>query len=505
MGKEPATVPRTSRERRFGAGASLRRKTARGTIVNGAFLTAVNGLSMLRGFVVAAFLTTEEYGVLGILIVMYATLFALKQVGVGEKYVQQEDEDQVHAFQVAMTFELIVSSSFAVIGVGLMFAAAALYDAPQVVGPGLVLLLTLPLAALQMPLLVFYREMNFVKQRLLQSVEPIVGFVVAVGLAVAGAGYWSVVAGVVAGAATSAAIAALASPHPLRLVFDRSQVRTYFSFSWPILVGALASVVVGQGLVAAGNAAVGLAGIGIIALTATISQFVDRADRAITDTIYPAICAVRDRTELLYEAFVTSNRLALMWAVPFGVAVALFAEDLLVGLLGSEWEPGVTLLQATALTLAIHQVGFNWQAFYRARGETRPIAVGGVVGMLSFFAVTLPLVLTYELDGLAAAVVASEVVFFALRMFYLRRLFPELRALRHLWRALAPSLPGVAAVLGLRLLDGGGRELLTVGGEVLLYVAITGAFTWWLERPLIREVVSYLSRGEAAVVRASAR
>ena len=33
--------------------------------------------------------------------------------------------------------------------------------------------------------------MEFVRQRLLQAVDPIVGFVVAVALAVAGAGYWA--------------------------------------------------------------------------------------------------------------------------------------------------------------------------------------------------------------------------------------------------------------------------------------------------------------------------
>ena len=37
-----------------------------------------------------------------------------------------------------------------------------------------------------------------------------------------------------------------------------------------------------------------------------------------TNTLYPAICAVRDRKDVLFEAFVKSNRLALMWALPFG-------------------------------------------------------------------------------------------------------------------------------------------------------------------------------------------
>ena len=40
------------------------------------------------------------------------------------------------------------------------------------------------------------------------------------------------------------------------------------------------------------------------------------------------MCAVADRTELLFETFVKSNRLALMWAMPSGLGLALFAPDL---------------------------------------------------------------------------------------------------------------------------------------------------------------------------------
>ena len=58
---------------------------------------------------------------------------------------------------------------------------------------------------------------------------------------------------------------------------------------------------------------VGLAGVGAIALAVDLAQFADRVDEIVTGTLYPAICAVRDRTDLLFESFVKSNRLALMW------------------------------------------------------------------------------------------------------------------------------------------------------------------------------------------------
>ena len=485
------------RDRRFGAGVSLRVRTARGTLINGAFIVFVQGLGLIRGFVVAGFLTTTEYGVWGVLLAMAGTLLVLKQVGIADKFVQQDEEDQARAFRVALTLDLAISITLALFGCLLIFGAAALYDLPEIVAPGLVLICALPVGSFQLPLAIFYRRMDFARQRLLQSVDPLTAFIVTLGLAIAGAGYWCLVIGAVAGAVVGAAAAVIASPYRPGLVWDGAVARSYFSFSWPLFIAAMAAVVTGQGLVAAGQEEVGLAGLGVIALCAQVSQISDRADRAITDTMYPAICAVKDRVDLLHDAFITSNRIALMWAIPFGTGVALFSHDLLVGLLGERWEPGVELLRATALALAIQQIGFNWTAFYRARGDTRPIGIAGGVGILAFAGVTLPLLLAEGLDGLALGVLLSAVLHVGVRFIFLRRLFPRLDILRHLRRALTPSLLPVVAVLGLRLLDVD-RTTAVVLSELALYLGLTAALTLALERPLLRQAYGYL-RGNPGI------
>ena len=93
-----------------------------------------------------------------------------------------------------------------------------------------------------------------------------------------------------------------------------------------------------QTAVIVGNFTVGLAGVGALGLAASFSMFVDRVDQVIRMTIYPAVCAVKEQTEVLFETFVKSNRLALMWGMPFGVGLALFGPDLVEFVLGSQWE-----------------------------------------------------------------------------------------------------------------------------------------------------------------------
>src|SRR3712207_5472106 len=92
--------------------ACMRRLAARGVLINGAFDVGLTSLGLIKGFVVAAFLTREEYGVFGLLAAALGSLLWLKQVGIGDKYVQQDEEDQERAFQLAFTLELLASGAF---------------------------------------------------------------------------------------------------------------------------------------------------------------------------------------------------------------------------------------------------------------------------------------------------------------------------------------------------------------------------------------------------------
>jgi lipopolysaccharide exporter len=336
--------------------------------------------------------------------------------------------------------------------------------------------------------------MQFVKQRTLQAIDPVVGFAVSVGLALGGAGYWSLVVGMTAGACASAIAALAASPYRLAFRYDADSAKEYLSFSWPLLVSSIASIVLAQGSVIVGQTALGLAAVGAITLASSVSLFADRIDSIVTETLYPAICAVKDRNDLLFEAFVKSNRLGLMWAVPFGVGLALFAPDLVAFGIGHKWQPAVILLQTFGLTAAAGHVGYNWHAFYRARSTTRPMAVVSVVTMLAFLAAPVPLIFAYGLPGFAVGMGIMTAVMLSVRTFYIMRLFPSYSFFRHAARAIAPSVPAAAVVLGARLLETSHRSLSVALAEVCLYAVVTLAATLVLERRLLGEIMGHLRR-----------
>jgi O-antigen/teichoic acid export membrane protein len=221
-------------------------------------------------------------------------------------------------------------------------------------------------------------------------------------------------------------------------------------------------------------------------------------DDLVAMTIYPAICAFQDRLELLRESFVKSNRLALMWAVPFGIGVTLFAGDLVRFVIGEKWHPAIVLLRITGLVAAINHIGFNWDDYFRARSRTRPIAVVAVVTSGTMLGVGLPLLFAHGLSGLAIGIGVGASVGLAMRAWYLTQLFAGFAFLRHAVRALLPTLPAVAAVLAVRSLESGRRTGAIAVGEIALYVVVTAAATWLTERQLLLEIAGYLRRSRRA-------
>ena len=364
----------------------------------------------------------------------------------------------------------------------------------------------LPSAALQVPrLATFYRQLDYRRLRMLSAVEPIVAFVVTVACAVLGAGYWSFVAGALAGSWSKRVRRLRASPYRLALRYERGTLRTYIAFSTPLATrrGGTGDV---PGDLPRGAGVLGLAGLGAFTLVGNIVQFTDQADTIVTNTIYPAVCAVKDRVTLLSEIFVKSNRLSLIWAVPFGVGVALFASDLVHYALGTKWLAAIPLLEIMGIVTAVHHVGYNWFAFIKARGITWPLAIQTVITSAVVLGAGIPLMHADGLVGLGVAFAIAEAVGLVMRGIVIARFFEGVRILPQLLRAFAPTLVAIVPILALRAVWGPEGSAVAAIAMFALYAAMTVFATWALERALLTEAIGYIRRrpGRAAAIAGSA-
>ena len=470
--------------------SELRTRTVRGVAVNSAFLILVEVMSLAQGLIVARVLGPSQIGLYGIVSITVMTLIALKQVGIDEAYVQQDEADQEVEFQRAFTLELILSGLFSVV---ILIAAPILV---AVYGDSRLLALTFALAylpiafALQAPLWIFFRRMDFVRQRSLQALVPVVTFAVTIPLVLAGVGVWSLVIGAMAGNAAAVVMSIHLSPYKLALRFDRQATRRYVAFSWPILVVTACGLVINQGQVLALKLHGGLAGAGFLALAVTLTRYTDRADQVISPAIYPAICAVRDRSATLLEIFSAAARSAAVWALGLGMLFVLFAPDLVHFALGSKWTGSIVLLQGLAAAAALYQFGFSWIAFARGLGRTRPPALEAVVALAGFFVFAVPGLIIWGTTAFVIGLGLSALCILAVRAHYIRELLPGVPLARLAFRALWPLLPATAAVLLIRLAFWGGhRSLGQALGELAAFLIVYAGATLVAERGLTRDLM----------------
>jgi O-antigen/teichoic acid export membrane protein len=471
------------------AASELRSRTIRGVAINAAFLIVVEAAALAQGLIVARILGPRELGLYGIVSITVITLIALKRVGIDEAYVQQDERDQEREFQIAFTLELGLSALLALLIAITAPILALAYDESRLL-PLALALTYLPIAfALQAPLWIFFRRMDFIRQRSLQSVVPIVTFVVTIPLAVAGVGVWSIVIGAFAGNLASVLLSIRLSPYRLAIRFDRSSARRYFSFSWPIFVVTVGGLVMAQGQILAFKLDRGLAAAGFVALAVGLTRYADRADQVVSPTIYPAICAVRDRARTLEELFVAAVRATAVWSLGFGALLVLFAPDLVHFVLGDKWDGAIVLLQGLGAAAAIYQLGYSWIAFARGMGRPRPPALEAVVAVTIFGAAAIPLLLVIGPTEYVIAIAASSVAILAVRAYFVRRLLPGVDLGRLLVRCAWPVAAAAAAALALRLALGGGeRTAAQAVAELLLFLVVYVAVTAAAERSLIAEL-----------------
>jgi O-antigen/teichoic acid export membrane protein len=481
------------------ARGELRERVVRGTVVNATLLTLVDVLVLVQGLIVTRLLGPEAIGLYGVVSVTAMTIIALKRVGIDEAFVVQDAADQEAEFQHAFTLELLLSAGFALVLLAAAPIVAAVYDDERL------LALTaatayLPLAfALQSPSWIFFRRMDYVRQRSLQAVVPVVTFAVTVPLAAAGVGVWSLVIGPAAGNLAGVAAALAISPYRLRVRWDRAVAARYLRFSVPVFVALLAALVVAQGQILAFDVWRGIEWVGFITLAATLSRYIDRADQIVTSTIYPAICAIRGRTRSLEELFVQSNRATLLWVLPACAAAVLFAGDLIEFVVGDAWRPARPLIQGLAVATALGQLGFNWFSFYRAHERTRPPAVEAVVAAVAFCALAVPGLAIAGATGFVVGRCAAVVVQLGVRARYVHALLPGVRARDLLARAGVPTVAAAAVVLAIRFaLWGSSRPEAQALVEVGVFCLVVVALSLRLERALLGELARAVRGARAA-------
>ncbi|HEV3232537.1 MAG TPA: oligosaccharide flippase family protein, partial [Candidatus Dormibacteraeota bacterium] len=435
-------------------------------MITAASVVALELTRLVAGFVTARLLTPSDYGLMGVAVVATGLGLQALNFRVADSLVQLP-ADPGEAYDYGFTLMVWLVPVYLAITAGAAVVTAVLYQRANLVP----LCLLLAVLGIQLPAEVLrvyvQRELRWWLNRVTTTAGPMVGLVVSLVLAFRGAGYWALAWGLVTSTLISAALLWARAPRlpRLRRTVPRAELLRFLSFGVPLWLAGILGSVAAYGISLELQVALGIGFIGLYRLTISIGDRIDTAEQLVGAVLFPVICRITDPASLK-RAFELSGQLVLVWAVPAGLGLAVFAPDIVRYALGPRWTPIVPLLVVEGVGETLNAVGTLWQLFYVAAGKTKPtLVMGAQINVFLLVALGL-MAMRFGYQGVVVTFFAAVMIGLIQRMRYMDRLLPGTTLFRAALPVLAAGLIAVAGTLAVRQVAGGagvGNFALRVG------------------------------------------
>ncbi|HWZ27075.1 MAG TPA: lipopolysaccharide biosynthesis protein, partial [Gemmatimonadales bacterium] len=332
------------------------------SLVHGiAWTSAIRWVTQLASWVVtllvAHLLAPSDYGLVGMALVYFGLAQLLCDAGLSAAIVQIRGlgERELAALGVIAG---LVGVVLCLLSLAAAPWVAAFFREGRVSGILMVLSVTFPIRSLQIvPRGLLARDLQFRSLALIDGIESIVVMTTTLVMALAGTGYWALVAGPIVGTVTSTTMCFLWRPHRLAIPRDYESLRPALRLGLNLLISQIAWYAYSNADFTVVGRVLGSTALGAYTLAWTIANVpVDRVS-SLVGRVTPAFFAAvqADASSLRRYLSLLTEGLAFV-TLPLCLGLFLTAHDFVSGFLGDRWD-GVTVpLQLLALYAALRSI-----------------------------------------------------------------------------------------------------------------------------------------------------
>lgn len=353
--------------------------------------------------VMARLLQPEDFGILAMACVFTGVVYFVLDMGLTAALVQRRDLGSV---QISSIFWIDVLLGLTMTLVGWVSAGwiAEFYQNPAV-QPVVLLLscnfLVTSLSRTQAALLT--RNMAYRSLELRTFISQLVAAIVAVALAIAGFGVWSLAARIVVAGLVGTLLLWSISPWRPRLEFQAAEIRELVHFGNDVLVGNLLAYLSRNADNLLIGRFVGATALGYYSWAYNLMMLpIHRFTQVLASAAFPALVHLQDDPGKLQRAWFRGVRLIGAVVIPCMVGLIILAPQVVVVVYGSQWLPAVPVLQVLCVNGMIQSLGRIDSTVLLALGKTRLrlklTIVSVALAMLAFL-----LGLPYGILGVALA------------------------------------------------------------------------------------------------------
>ena len=446
--------------------------------------------------VLARLLHPHDFGLIALAIMAISFVNLFGGLGLGAAMIVRQELDR-RGLGCVLTILLATGVLTAGVMAALAPALGLLFEEPRLTG----ILLALTSVVLISGLNWFYatlvqRELQFRTRFVTVGIQVLVNTAVAIPLAVAGAGVWSLVAGIIASSFTYAAALLAFAPFRVRPTWDARLARDLVhSAGGFMLQGITAFVQLNVDYIVVGRV-LGATRLGYYSTAYRIGQL---PEQAVADPVakvtFPSFAKQRQRGESVVPSFLTGMRFVALVACPVGVVVSGAADPLVRVLLGDKWLPAIGPVAVFGAWSAIRVIEFTIGWFLNSVGLAGAAARISIVLLVVHIPALIVAAWLADITAVAWAMFGYMAVLLAAVAYVAARRGEAPLAAQ--WRAVRPIvLAGAVAWIVTRAL----AEAVTLDAGALLAVAVAGGVAsyalvvWLLEPALPRTTVRSLAR-----------
>lgn len=443
-------------------------------------------LVFLSTIILARLLIQEDFGVAGYALVVIGFVEVLRGMGIQAALIYfKKDDDRINtAFWISL---LVGLGLFLLTWLAVAPLAGWFFQDPRAIPVTRLLGLTFPISALAIVHDSLLRKELAFKRRFVPEFMRSVGKgMVAIVLAIAGLGYWSLIAGQIAAAAIAVIVLWIIVPwrpslsikgqHAPGLLRYGTNIVTVDALG--VLLNNVDYLLIGRFL---GAATLGVYTLAFRVPELLIKQFSDLVGKV----TFPTYAEIQDDHEALRNGFLLTLQYSNMITIPLGLGLALIAGPFVLTFFGDKWAEAIPVMAAVALYTMLRAMVFNTGDIYKAQGRPEIISKIKIGQAL----VTLPaLYLVVTTTGSVTAVAWTLVVLAFVTAIIKLIIAGRVLGLKYRSVALAlrPSLMAGAcmtlAVIGVLWLSAGWPPILRLALAVSAGAAVYLGTLWSLER-----------------------
>ena len=403
-------------------------------------------LQMGVSIVILRLLTPEQMGIMAIPVVFSSLALVMVDSGFSQTLIRkavpsEEDYKSVFVFNIAVSVLLYL------LLVGAMPWIARFYGMPELVRIAPVLFLLVPLNALcVIQNTIFTRQFRFARLSKVVFTSSLVSGLVAIGMAWAGCGIWSLVGQRVVAMGVRAMLLWGLSDWRPRAAFDAGRLRAMAPYSFRLLATDLISSVynnVSQLFVGKLYAADVL---GFFNQAQILKELpVTSTMQAVQSVTFPALSKIADDERKFAESYRQVVMIVAFVMLPMMAGLIVVAPEMVDSLLGEKWMPMVPYFQVVSLAGMFAPIATVSNNVLKVKSNGRIIVRLEVVKKV---VMTLVLILTIPHSVLAVTWGLSAMAFFEMILnFGATTRYAGLTAGRFL-RTLLPIASATAAMFG---------------------------------------------------------